>query len=817
MNFYEKIVQHNSEWHSRWFYERCLFHLYRLENDLLFSILEEWELISIPDFWQIKRASIIAQLGNLKEAYIIAEQALNKIRSGIQPYVINYYLLSQEGWGMMFMQEIEMQIKLNQNKFENSNTYSNRWEELEKYRCNPKTEIEVLEQTTDRPSPKPRSAKEEKRGFLPGIISRTFHSNSPNFLSDIHPAFESLRILEEGGIAINLNNVKYHSKHITNAAKWTIPFFPTWSFLSLIQVSKDKEVKEWLSFIDIAILPQKEIDYIYELLYSFFTKLINQLSNLRKNQIYPNQYLEDRLPVFAEVLSYLCIRLSKEKLEQLFELTISMYKMEAFRKSYCVNSYTDKLFEKLFYALPQSEIINKLSILLDLPIPGENGFEVSHLDCFAEPFGYINWSENFIISDDFDCSQWSEVIARLINLVKDGSPELRKRAGQRLGNLFEINGLTSEQTDSFAQALWSKKDNQDFPKDTVYYGFAFLLLPEPTLGIAKEKWSKCKKGDLEHITKLGIGTNTDFDEIKKYFFDLCRGTTPLYQNEKLYTQYVDWSSDDAEYFLNNIYTWWTDKKERIKEINSHKNDWFYNYLKETMTWVIHSLYRVIIPRLKESNTEIKEIARTLISELDEAGISVLSILPITLFVEPEKAIDRIAKKIRLGLSSLNSEEIDNAILGIENWLTCSQQQQIPEPPSDLLNDLVNKIVHRRQPRLNFAINRLANIIIMFPNILEENQMQSLLIGLEYLLQETKLPDNWQEWKFFNQDINSIIEVEDRPEYMRLTAYLSLQLYLIFENKEKEIPKILTDWKKDCLNSVLPEVKKVWEEYNKEID
>ncbi len=197
LNRLENIVNQNSEWQSRWYYEQCLFHLYRLEHELVFSIAEEWELTTIPDFWQIKRASILAQIGNLKEAYRIAEQTLNKIRSGIQPYATDYFLLSQEGWAMMFLQEIETQIKFNQNKFEDSNTYSDRWEELEKYRCNPKTEIAVLEQIVNRPPPKPRPDKEEKRGFLPGRISRTFHSSSPNFLSDIRPAFESLRILED--------------------------------------------------------------------------------------------------------------------------------------------------------------------------------------------------------------------------------------------------------------------------------------------------------------------------------------------------------------------------------------------------------------------------------------------------------------------------------------------------------------------------------------------------------------------------------------------------------------------------------------------
>ena len=346
-----------------------------------------------------------------------------------------------------------------------------------------------------------------------------------------------------------------------------------------------------------------------------------------------------------------------------------------------------------------------------------------------------------------------------------------------------------------------------------YYGFKFLLLPEPSLGIAKKNWSKYKKDDLEVIFSLSNGSNINFEKIKDYFHDLYQGTTPLSKNNDLYTQYVDWSTDDAEYFLNQINTWWIDKKENIKKIYNLKNSFFNDHLKQAMVLIISCLCRVILPRLKDSNAETKEIAKTLISELEEVDISVLSILPMILFLEADNPIERISRKIRSGLSSLTSEEIDNAILGIKHWLICSQQNQIPEPPSDLLNELINKIVHRRKPCLNFAIFQLTNIIRTFPDILTTNQLQSLLLGLEYLLEETKLPNNWREWKIFNQDINSIIEVEERPDYMRLTAYLALQLYEIYKKRDTELPQILIDWKEAALNSVFPEVRKVWEGYS----
>ncbi|MEM9274936.1 MAG: hypothetical protein AAGA80_18525, partial [Cyanobacteria bacterium P01_F01_bin.143] len=266
LNRLENIVNQNSEWQSRWYYERCLFHLYRLEHYLVVSIVTAWGSKTISDWWQIKRASVIAQLGNLQDAQRIAKQTLNNIRSCIQPDSLDYSLLSQEGWAMRFLIEIEDQIELNKikdkdkDKNNSRQTYLYRWEKLAQYYCNPNTEIKFLEQAVDRPTPKPQKQTEEKRGFLSSDINRTFYFGSKNLYPEFRPAFESLRILEEGALPLNLNNVKWHSKHIKNVSKWSIPFFPTWSFLSLIQVSTEKEVKEWLSFIDIAILPQEIIN-----------------------------------------------------------------------------------------------------------------------------------------------------------------------------------------------------------------------------------------------------------------------------------------------------------------------------------------------------------------------------------------------------------------------------------------------------------------------------------------------------------------------------------------------------------------------------
>jgi hypothetical protein len=318
---------------------------------------------------------------------------------------------------------------------------------------------------------------------------------------------------------------------------------------------------------------------------------------------------------------------------------------------------------------------------------------------------------------------------------------------------------------------------------------------------------------FESIDKANAELNQSINQIEQCCTNLYRSTTPLYKDSRFNNDYINWSSEDAEYFLIKIKDWWNNHKKDIIDLYRVKNNLISNDLSKVIKVITICLSKVVLPRLKDAEEDIKQKAKSLISEWEEAKISVLSISPMTLFIESDDVTKDITRKLRFGLSSLNSEEIDNAIIGIEYWLICSQQEQIPEPPPELLNDLVNKIFHRRSPRLNFAIYILGHIIKKFPNILTQNQLESLLFSLEFILQETRLPDNWQDWKLFNEDINSIIEIEDRPEYMRLTAYLALQLYQLFEKLEIKIPKILIDWKKTCLNSVLPEVRKVWEEYS----
>jgi len=73
-----------------------MFALFRLDKEQLSSCLQRWP--SKPDLpmWEARRAAILAEVGTLAEAEQIAEAALAKVRSRLQPFRLDYQALSQE-------------------------------------------------------------------------------------------------------------------------------------------------------------------------------------------------------------------------------------------------------------------------------------------------------------------------------------------------------------------------------------------------------------------------------------------------------------------------------------------------------------------------------------------------------------------------------------------------------------------------------------------------------------------------------------------------------------------------------------------------
>ena len=271
-----KVVKQCPELQAQWCYNECLFHLFRFDEDQVRAMLEQWPSNFDLPFWEAKRASVLAELGDLKNAERIGEIALAGIRSRLQPYSIKYSLLSQEGWTMMLLNAIKSNEIGSRREFVHQ--YRDRWDSLMAYRCNPWSEIDLLELEVTGPPPTPKRSREVRREFDPGraTISHTFASGWD--FADRRSAFTFLRMLEEGTRPARCGIVVQFSEAGVSAAKWISPYFPLWAFSAMFRIGKDKDIEQWFERVDVAMLSQEEANRLGNLIMNSLTQAIKNAS-----------------------------------------------------------------------------------------------------------------------------------------------------------------------------------------------------------------------------------------------------------------------------------------------------------------------------------------------------------------------------------------------------------------------------------------------------------------------------------------------------------------------------------------------------------
>ena len=818
MDRLEKVAKQRGEWQARRFYGECLFYLFHFDQEKIRTTLESWPVMYDLPFWEIRRASILAELGDLKEAERIAEGALAEIRSRIQPYSRDYSLLSQEGWAMVLLKAIRDNEWGAERGFVGQ--YRDRWEKLGTYRCNPWPEIERMKLILEGPLPGPSAETGIQKTFDPGRVTATYSWSSGARISDSRPAFAFLRIFEEGGLPMRCGSVKMFSDTVTDSAKWIAPFAPLWSLSSMIRAGnyKEKEVdEEWFGRVRMAMLTAEEASRLYHLFMNSLTQAIQYLAkNSQQIGLSSTTFSERQVRLLPELLSRLCFRFSSTQFAQLFELATDMYKMPLFRQYRFLHSCVDVLFRRLLYAMPQLEILQRIPELLSLPIPTEMGFEVSEPQWWCEPFGYIEWLEDTELDPDFERSVWASPIVNLLRVVEHGTPEARKRAAHRLVKLYEINGLTTEASDAFGKALWSRLDPQKgLPSDTEFLDFAFLRFPETEDGIAKENFRRyVLSADFPRVVRHSISPDGKRSKSvvigpqdNRLIREWLDGTVPLFtRNEEVAQRFVDWTADEATELLRKAAAWWDDEKAELQEGSIAGLPSIVGILRGQFLGLVPLMSRIILPRLANVEDETKDLARRLLSEMEQSGFCVLFALPMTLFIDPNSD-DEIAQKLRVGLNSMKQEEVHGSMIGLFNWLVYGNRQSIPVPPADLLNELVNRVVSRRQPGLDSAIELLSVVVRRLPEFLNGSQMKSVCVALEYLVQETELPSGQDPG--ITSNLSTVIPMNDRPEYRKLAVGFAHRLFVHFTNSNKEVPQILIKWKGIGQSDPLPEVRRAW--------
>jgi hypothetical protein len=135
--------------YSRYHYEKCLYSMFEFDVAELENRLQHWTVKPNQPFWVAKKAGLLAETGKVDEAATLLESALKTVRArlNLRPVTSDYSDVSQESYILVLLKYVKDAQEMAAMNFQAKPEFSERWNILKQYKCDPWNELKLLEIT----------------------------------------------------------------------------------------------------------------------------------------------------------------------------------------------------------------------------------------------------------------------------------------------------------------------------------------------------------------------------------------------------------------------------------------------------------------------------------------------------------------------------------------------------------------------------------------------------------------------------------------------------------------------------------------------
>ena len=707
-------------------HEQVLWALCSVDLNDLRELLDNWQTDKCDPIWMLRKAAILVEAHSRDDARRLVERALDEIRTAS----FNQLSLagpSREGWALFMAAALEQNPRQLPDN-EALKRHYRRWRELAISHC------DALEEKRLYADAMRAHADDGGPEFDLGI--RADRVSSDASIRRERAALRAIRLTEVAALPPSVTPMAISSDVLEVAAEAIVycePLLASQLVLRICTYDGDGVLKRVLSRARVAAMP---VDAVSALTHSCLNCIEYSLDRMRRRD---GGSWVGKLRVAIEVLSRVVLRHQPAQVDTTLERALNYHSNRDVAGHPELTRPIRNLLRRCWEALPETHRINRVLDLLNAPIVGLDGFDTSrgghpHVDAGEIPLDHeLSLPPRTTESDE----RWREAVSLMIRGLRAGG-EPRRRASIRIGLPGMCDRLTDAEQAQVAAALWHSDytGTEGLPGETNLHDWAFLQLPEPSKGLAEQRFRRkwLDKSILErvgnrdrggtHRIELGpvVPRPTDLNGVigqvgiaLAEMQRLDRALTLSKEEGQLLAQFVDqWCDLQIPPTIRGI------------GVSTSK----------LTRYAVSGLRSVLMVVEITESTAAKLYDK--LNELNDSRVPAFELVGALVKILPNRR-DELVMLMRMGLVTDDTDFAAHAAVGLFEWLkeTADSPSSSQLPPDDLTREIGVTIATRRRGMLDQAL-QIADWIFSEGTPSQKDTIRDLVAqGLSYLLDELR--------------------------------------------------------------------------------
>ena len=688
-------------------HERCLWAMYSMDFEALDGLLKDWQTENCDQVWMMRKAALLTETGRNDEASKLIEDALAASRESPAD-ARSVAGPSRESWALWSAWR---------DYGENRQELMKRWDELAPLKCNALMEKHHIANDIK------KRETEEAPVFDLGRRRGSGFSWSREEFDRLIAAYRAIRLSEVAGLPPSVSRMNVATDILKLAAESLAVSYPEMAarlVLRVLTYEGDKTLMRVFSRTRVATLSADSAKALAEICNSVIEYALPRIVGTDADGHRPIFWIE-RMRVAMEALSRLVLRLDPDMVESIFTKALAYYQNDYVARDIWLHDPVQNLLKRSWETLPEDRRTARALDLLSSPIIGMDNFTAKSAIRYPDPGELLQDDELFSLPRTADNEhRWQEVVNLLVRGLHAGG-EARKRASLRIVLVGFGGRLTEAESSQVAQALWSEKYTgpNDLPGETDLLDWVFILLPEPELGLAEQRFRR-------KWLAAGNAPQGDAPSHDDILWQVGNAISCLKNHQRS----LELSEDERAYLIKVVEQW------SDTPVPSHVIAPIESQLREPTLRALSGLPTVISEIQLPMPIDKKLYGKA--QDLNKSKIPGFGLIAGLVKSLPNR-FDELALMMRMGLGADNFDLAKGAAVGLYHWLTTSAEadSQIQPPPDDLIREIGVVIAARKKTVLAQAL-QIAKWVFDEGNDVQKETIRDLALqGLGSLVEELR--------------------------------------------------------------------------------